>query len=178
MSILLTVLEIACCSAAAGLTSFFILERREARHLASVKAEELYTLVDAFDQSLISHFSRRFSQSGDDWSYQQNGDADWNTLMRDAAKARMLISFYFPALWPHVSRADAAVTTSVAAMRRYHSSRKDEAAVVSLEQALLDMREALQALKHEVVMTHRDGGKLNRSLRMRPTGAEAKRLAA
>jgi hypothetical protein len=177
MSIILTLLEMIACAAAAGVTSYLILESREARQFSSAKAEELYTLVEAFDQGVVAHFAHACSLIVEGCDYAPHGDESWARLTRDSAKARMLVSFYFPSLWPQVKRADAGVASAVGALRRYHGARNDENAVLALEQSLVDMRDTMEALKHAVVMTHRDGGRSGLRPR-RPVVAQALRMAA
>lgn len=177
MSIILTLLEMMACAASAGVASYLILESREARHFASAKAEELYTLVEAFDQGLVGHFAHACSLIAEDCPYSPHGDANWAKLIRDSATARMLVSFYFPSLWPQVKRADASVAGAVGALRRYQASRCDEESVLALEQSLVEMRETMESLKHAVVMTHRDGARPVMPAR-RPSVAQALRMAA
>jgi hypothetical protein len=161
------ILAVVACAAASGVTSFAILERREARQFAASRAEELYTLIEAFDQGIVGFFENAFTTHPDACPYQVS-DAGLAGLMRDSARARMLISFYFPALWPKVRRADAAVAAGVAALRRYHANPRGEAPGLSLEPALADLRHAMESLKHAVVTTHRDGAA--RRLRRRLLG--------
>ena len=177
MSIILVLLEMMACAAAAGITSYLILEGREARHFSSAKAEELYTLVEAFDQGLIGHFGHACSLIAEGCPYSPHGDETWMRLTRDSAQARMLVSFYFPSLWPQVKRADASVASAVGAMRRYQASRCDEESVIALEQSLVDMRDTMETLKNAVVMTHRDGKRPVLRSR-RPSMAQALRMAA
>jgi hypothetical protein len=96
MSVILTLLEMLACAMAAGVTCYLVLESREERHFASAKAEELYTLVEAFDQGLVGHFAHACSLIAEGCSYSPHGDATWTKLTRDSAKARMLVSFIFP----------------------------------------------------------------------------------
>jgi hypothetical protein len=168
MSIPIAIFEILACAAAAGLTSFFVLERREMRHYASAKAEELYVVIDSFDQGLAAYFAQNCSLIAEGCLYSPAGDAGWSRLMRDSARARMLIGFYFPALWPQMKQADARLAATLSAMRRYHFQREDEASLVGLEQSLLDLRETMDALKHAVVMSHRDSGRGRLLRRSRP----------
>lgn len=177
MSIILTLLEMMACATAAGVTSYLILESREARQFSAGKAEELYTLVEAFDQGLVGHFAHACSLIAEGCAYSPHGDPSWAKLTRDSAKARMLVSFYFSSLWPQVKRADAAVAAAVAALRRYQASRCDEESVIGLEQSLMEMREAMETLKHAVVMAHRDGLRPVARAR-RPTVSQALRMAA
>jgi hypothetical protein len=156
MSWMEAMMGVVACSAAAGLTSFLTLERREARQFAAGKAEELYTLIEAFDQGLVAFFENACGSGTDGCPYKP-ADAGLGELMRDSAKARMLISFYFPALWPKVRRADAAVAASVTALRAYCADPRGESSALALEPALSDLREAMDTLKHAVVTTHRDG---------------------
>ena len=176
MSFLASILEIAACAAAAGLTSYFVLEKREARHHAAAKAEELYSLLEAFEQGLVAHFVRICALIAEGCAYAPAQDPGWEKLTREAARARMLVSFYFPALWPHMKRADGTVAAAVAAMRRHHANPRDEQAILGFEQSVFDMREAVQSLKHAVVMAHRDRGR--RLAARRPMAAEALRMAA
>jgi hypothetical protein len=177
MSIILTLLEMVACAAAAGVTSYLILEGREARHFSSAKAEELYTLVETFDQGLVGHFAHACSLISEGCAYSPHGDASWMKLTRDSAKARMLVSFYFPSLWPQVKRADSSVAAAVGALRRYQASRCDEETMIALEQSLVEMRDTMESLKHAVVMSHRDGSRPAPGVR-RPTVAQALRMAA
>ena len=176
MSIILTLLEMMACATAAGVTSYLILESREARQFSSAKAEQLYTLVEAFDQGLVGHFAHACSLIAEGCSYSPHGDAGWTKLTRDSAKARMLVSFYFPSLWPQVKRADASVAAAVGALRRYQASRCDEETVLALEQSLVEMRDTMETLKHAVVMSHRDGARPPVRPR-RPTVGQALRMA-
>ncbi|HXT05557.1 MAG TPA: hypothetical protein VN715_01300 [Roseiarcus sp.] len=177
MSIILTLLEMMACATAAGVSSYLILESREARHFSSAKAEELYTLIETFDQGLIGHFGQACSMIAEGCPYSPHGDANWTKLTGDSAKARMLVSFYFPSLWPQVKRADASVSAAVGALRGYQASRCDEETMIALEQSLVEMRDTMESLKHAVVMTHRDGARPATRAR-RPTAAQALRMAA
>ena len=177
MSIILTLLEMMACAAAAGITSYLILEGREARHFSSAKAEELYTLIEAFDQGLVGHFGHACSLIAEGCPYSPHGDTSWMKLTRDSAQARMLVSFYFPSLWPQVKRADASVAAAVGALRRYQASRCDEESILALEQSLVEMRDTMETLKHAVVMTHRDRARQAPRTR-RPSVAQALRMAA
>ena len=167
MSIAMALLEILACAAAAAMTTYLMMEKRELRQFTSAKAEELYTVVEAFDQGLSAYFSKTCSMIAEGYAYNANGDANWTKLMQDSARARMLISFYFPALLPTAKRADAALSSTVGAMRQFQASRQDEPTILALEQALIDMRETLDALKHAVVMAHRDGGRRRLTRRSR-----------
>ena len=168
MSIPIAIFEIIACAVAAGLTSYFVLERRELRHHAASKAEDLYVVIDSFDQGLAAYFAQNCSLIAEGCLYSPNGDAGWSRLMRDSARARMLIGFYFPALWPQMKQADARLAATLSAMRRYHFQREDEASLVGLEQSLMDLRDTMDALKHAVVMTHRDRGRGGFLRRVRP----------
>ena len=77
--------------------------------------------------------------------------------MQDSAKLRMLVGFYFPSLWPEVKRCDAAVSTTVDALQHFQNNPADENALVTLDNLVVDMKDALDALKHAVVVAHRDG---------------------
>jgi hypothetical protein len=156
MSLVMALFDVAACAAAAGVTNYLILERRDARHLASSKAEELYNLVESWEQGLVAYFARTCSLIVDGCPYIPHGGLTEAKLMGDSARARMLISLYFPALAPQVKRADAAVASALEAMRRHRAEISDKGALLSLEQTLIDMRESFEALKHAVVVTHRD----------------------
>ncbi len=175
MSIMLAVFEILACAAAAGLTAYLLLERRELRHYVSAKAEDLYVVVDSFDQGLAAYFAQNCSLIAEGCLYSLHGDADWSRLMREAARARMLIGFYFPALWPQMKKADARLAATLSAMRRYHQQCDDAATMDALEQSLIDLRETMDTLKHAVVMSHRDIGR-PRLLRRPRAGASAAAL--
>jgi hypothetical protein len=179
MSIAMGLLEILACAAAAAMTTYLMMEKRELRQFTSAKAEELYTLVEAFDSGLSAYFAKTCSLIAEGHADTSNGDANWAKLMHDSARARMLISFYFPALLPTAKRADAALAATVGAMRQFQANRQDERTILALEQSLIDMREALDALKHCVVMAHRDGGRRRLTQRRGPeTSAQALRMAA
>ena len=156
MSIPMALFEILACAAAAGFTCYFALERREMRHYASAKAEELYVVIDAFDQGLAAYFAQNCSLIAEGYLFSPHGDAGWSRLMRESARARMLIGFYFPGLWPQMKQADARLSATLSAMRRYHQQSEDADSLDHLEQSLIDLRETMDALKHAVVMTHRD----------------------
>jgi hypothetical protein len=177
MSIILTMLEMAACAGTAGVTSYLILQGRDQRQFASAKAEELYTLVETFDQGLIAHFAQACSLIAEGRAYSASGDAGWTRLTRESARARMLVSFYFPALWPQVRRADASVAASIGALQRFQDGRQDDDAVLQLEQSLIDVRETMEALKHAVVMTHRDSARPVLRPR-RPNASWTPRMAA
>ena len=155
MSMAVEMLAIVACATAAGATCFLMLERREARQFAASKAEELYTLIETFDQGLIAFFEQSCAMAAKRRLYQP-ADSGLAELMRDSAKARMLISFYFPTLWPTVRRADAAVAATVAALQRYYAE-PTHASALHLETVMSDLREAMETLKHAVVTAHRDG---------------------
>ncbi|MDE3176046.1 MAG: hypothetical protein KGM15_08095 [Pseudomonadota bacterium] len=178
MAIAMGLLEILACAAAAAMTTYLMMEKRELLQFTSAKAEELYTLVESFDQGLNVYFSKTCSMIAEGYAYNSNGDADWTKLMLDLARARMLISFYFPALLPTAKRADAALSATVGAMRRFQANRQDEPTILALEQTLIDMRETLDALKHAVVMAHRDNGRPRLARRRHKTAAQALRMAA
>ena len=178
MSIAMGLLEILACAATAAVTTYLMMEKRELRQFTSAKAEELYTLVEAFDQGLSAYFSKTCSMIAEGYAYTSNGDANWSKLMQESARARMLISFYFPALLPTAKRADAALSATVGAMRQFQANRHDEPTILALEQTLIDMRETLDALKHAVVMAHRDGGRHKLTRRRHKSAAQALRMAA
>jgi hypothetical protein len=175
MSVTLALFEILACAGAAGLTAYVLLERRELRHFVSAKAEDLYVVVDSFDQGLAGYFAQHCSLIAEGCLYSPYGDADWSRLMRDAGRARMLIGFYFPALWPQMKQADARLAATLSAMRRYHQQGDDAEAMDALEQSLIDLRETMDTLKHAVVMSHRDVGR-PRLLRRPRAGASATAL--
>ena len=144
-----TLLELLASAITAGVTCHLLLERREARSFTVAKAEELYTLIESFEQTLVSRLIEVCS--ADDAA-----EPTWSGLTRDSAKARMLVSFYFPALWPEVRAADAGVSRATAAARDYRFGPRDENAALAVEQALSEARENLAALKHAVVQRRRD----------------------
>jgi hypothetical protein len=156
MSMVTALLEIAACAAAVGLTNYLILERRDSRHFASGKAEDLYNLLEAYEQGLVAYFAKSCALIVDGCTYIPNAEPSEGKLTEDSARARMLVSLYFPDLGPPLKRADAAVGSTLQAMRRYHAESGDTNALLSLEQTLLDMRDAFEALKHAVVVAHRD----------------------
>ena len=156
MSIPVAIFAILACAATAGFTCYFALERREIRHYASAKAEELYVVIDSFDQGLAAYFAQNCSLIAEGYLFSPHGDAGWSRLMRESARARMLIGFYFPALWPQMKQADARLVATLSAMRRYHQQHEDAESLDGLEQSLIDLRETMDSLKHAVVMAHRD----------------------
>ena len=174
----MALLEVVACAAAAGLTNYWMLERREAHRFASGKCEELYNLVETYEQGLIAYFAKNCSLIVDGCPYLPTAEAADGKLMGDSARTRMLISLYFPALSPQVKRADVAVATTLTAMRRYQANHKEESALLSLEQTLFEMRETFDALKHAVVMAHRDRERRLPVRRKLATPAEALRMAA
>jgi hypothetical protein len=178
MSMVMALLEVVACAAAAGLTNYLILERRESRRFASGKAEELYNLVETYEQGLVAYFAKTCSLIVDGCPYLPNAEAQGAKLMGDSARARMLIGLYFPTLWPQVKRADVAVASTLTAMRRYQANRQEENALLSLEQTLIDMRETFETLKHAVVMEHRDRERRLPIRRKLVKPAEALRMAA
>lgn len=156
LSIVVAMLEIVACAGAAAATTYLIIEKRELRQFTSAKAEELYVLLEAFDQELSSYLAKTCSLIAEGQSYSPQGDASWTKLMQKSAKSRMLINFYFPDLLPEAKRTDTALSATVGAMRRLQADCLGEPPALALEQTLLDMRETLDTLKHAVVMTHRD----------------------
>jgi len=178
MSVAATLLEIVACAASAGATTYLILQSREARRYAAAKAEELYTAVEAFEQGLAAYFAESCARIGEGRPYLAATDAHWAKTMRDSAKLRMLVCFYFPALWPQVRHADMALAATLGAMRQYHLRPADEAAVLALEQCLIDMRETMQAFKHEVIAAHRDGETGRHSRRRADAPKQALSMAA
>jgi hypothetical protein len=178
MSLVMALIEVAACAAAAGFTNYLILDRRESRRFASTKAEELYNLVETYEQGLVAYFARTCSLVVDGCNYLPNAETPGGRLMDDSARARMLISLYFPALSPQVKRADIAVASTLSAMRRYQANRKEDNALLTLEQTLLDMRETFETLKHAVVLEHRDRERRLPIRRSLASPAEALRMAA
>jgi len=174
---IMALLEVVACAAAAGLTNYWMLERREAHRFASVKCEELYNLVEAYEQGLVAYFAKTCSLIVDGCPYLPNAEAAGTKLMGDSARTRMLISLYFPALSPQVKRADVAVASTLSAMRCYQAGSQEESGLLSLEQSLFDMRETFEALKHAIVMAHRDRERRLPIRRALGAPAEALRLA-
>ncbi len=174
----MALLEVIACAAAAGMTSYLILDRREARRFASNKTEELYNLVETYEQGLVAYFAKTCSLIVDGCPYLPHAETPGAKLMGDSARARMLISLYFPALWPQVRRADIAVAATLTAMRQYQADRQEENALLRLEQTLLDMRDTFETLKHAVVMAHRDRERRLPIRRPLASPAEALRMAA
>ncbi len=177
MSIPVALFEILACAATAGLTCYFALERREVRQFGAAKAEELYVVIESFDQGLAAYFAQNCSLIAEGYLYSPQGDSGWSRLTRESARARMLIGFYFPTLWPQMKQADARLSATLSAMRRYHQSREDAETLDGLEQSLIDLREAMDALKHAVVMTHRDKDRPRLLRRSRAAPATALSMA-
>jgi hypothetical protein len=177
MSMVMALLDVAACAVAAGVTNYLLLERREARHFASSKAEELYNLVESWEQGLVAYFARTCSLIVDGCAYIPNVEGPEARLMGDSARARMLVSLYFPALGPQVKRADAAVASALQAMRLYQAENGENNALLGLEQTLIDMRETFESLKHAVVVEHRDRERRLPAPRKLAKPVEALRLA-
>jgi hypothetical protein len=159
LSIVGVMLEIVVCAGAAAVTTYLIVEKRELRQFTSAKAEELYTLLEAFDRGLSAYLSQACAMLADGQGHSPHSDAIWTKLMQESAKSRMLINFYFPALLPHAKRADIALAATIGALRRFQANYNDEPPALALEQTLLDLRETLDTLKHAVVMAHRDASR-------------------
>jgi hypothetical protein len=171
MSLSLSILQILACAATAATTSYLIMESREQRQFFSAKAEELYTLVEAVDRDLTDYFAQSYSLVAEGHSYRSHTEFAWSKLMQESAKLRMLVGFYFPSLWPEVKRSDAAVSTTVDALQHFQNNQADENALVTLDNLVVEMRDALDALKHAVVVAHRDGRGHPLGLRRRPDAA-------
>ena len=70
---------------------------------------------------------------------------------------RMLVGFYFPSLWPQVKPADSAITATADGLRDFQRHRFQGNSLLILDNLVADMRDALDALKHAVIVAHRDG---------------------
>ena len=157
MSALAAVLAVLVFAAVAGLTALAAFERREARNHAASRAEERYGLVEGFDQNLAAYFALCSSTVAQGRACAPLEEAGWLEMMRESARARTLVSFYFPALWPQVTRADSAISEAAATLRRYEADFRDEAAARSVERSLANLKDVMEALKSAVVAAHRNG---------------------
>ena len=166
-------LQIVACVATAATTTFLIVESRERRQFLSGKAEDLYTLVETVDRDLTDFFAHSYALISEGHPYRPHTEFAWNKLVQESAKVRMLVGFYFPSLWPQVKRSDAAVSTTVNALQDFQRDRLDENALVTLDNLVVDMKDALDALKHSVVVAHRDGRGLPFGFRRREKAPEA-----
>jgi hypothetical protein len=173
MSLSLSILQILACAATAATTTYLIVESRERRQFFSTKAEELYTLVETVDRDLTDYFAHSYSLIAEGHSYRPHTEFEWSKLMQESAKLRMLVGFYFPSLWPQVKTCDAAVSTTADALQRFQNNQGDESALLTLDNLVVDMKDALDALKHAVVVAHRDGRGHPLGLRRRPDAAPA-----
>jgi len=171
MSLSLAILQIVACAATAAMTTYLIVESREQRQFFSAKAEDLYALVETVDRDLTDYFAQSYSLVAEGHSYRRHTEFAWSKLMQDSAKLRMLVGFYFASLWPQVKRCDAAISTTVDALQRFENNPGDESALVTLDNLVVDMKDAFDALKHAVVVAHRDGRGHPLGLRRRPDAA-------
>ena len=156
MSALTAVLAILVCAAAAGLTALAAFERREARKHSASRAEELYALVEEFDQNIAAYFGLCASTVAKGRACAPLEEAGWLEMMRESARARTLVSFYFPALWPQMTRADTAIAQAAATLRQYEANFRDETAARKVERSLGDLKDVMEALKGAIVTAHRD----------------------
>jgi hypothetical protein len=156
MSALATILAVLVCAAAAGVTALAVFERREARNHAASRAEELYALVEGFDQCLAAYFAMCSSTVAQGRDCAPLEEAGWLEMMRESVRARTLVSFYFPALWPQMTCADAAISQAAATLRRYEADFRDEAAARSVERSLAELKDAMESLKGAIVAAHRN----------------------
>ena len=157
MSISLALLQLVASVATAATATYLIVESRERRQFLSAKAEDLYTAVETVDRGLSDFFGQAYTLICDGRPLRPSTDFAWSKLQQEQAKVRMLVSFYFPTLWPEVKRGDAGVATAVAALAEYELHHPEESALLALDHVVLDMKDALEALKHAVVVAHRDG---------------------
>jgi hypothetical protein len=157
MSTLAAVFAVLIFAAAAGLTTVRIIERRDTRAHAAALAEELYALVESFDQSFSAYFARCRSVLAEGGAVAPLEEAGWREMRRDSARARTLVGLYFPTLWPQVKRTDALLSQAAAALRRLEVDEHDAGRVRGLDRALSELTEAMEALKGAVVMAHRGG---------------------
>jgi hypothetical protein len=157
MSTLAAVFAVLISAAAAGLTTLRIVEARELRARAAAQAEELYALVESFDQSFSAYFTRCRSIIAEGRAFAPLEEAGWREMRRDSARARTLVGLYFPALWPQVRRTDALLSQAVATLRRYEDHGHNDGLVRSLDRSLEELKDAMEALKGAVVVAHRVG---------------------
>jgi hypothetical protein len=155
MSALAAVIAVLISAAAAGWTALRAVERRDSRARVAAQAEELYALVESFDQSLTAYFSRSRAILVEGLDAAPLEEAGWLDMRRDTARARTLVGLYFPALWPQVRRADATLSQAVGALRRCEADRGDTRGVRGLDRALDELKDAMEALKGGVVAAHR-----------------------
>ena len=156
MSALAMVLAVLVGATAAGLMALAAFERREARVRAASRAEELYALVEGFDQTLAAHFAMCSATVAQGRACAPLEEAGWLEMMRESVRARTLVSFYFPALWPQMTCADSAISQAAATLRRYEADFRDEAAARSVERSLAELKDVMEALKGAIVATHRN----------------------
>jgi hypothetical protein len=155
MSTLAAVVAVLIAAAGAGLTALRAIERRWSRVRADAQAEELYSLVESFDQSLSAYLARcrDFIARGRESAPLE--EAGWLDMRRDSARARTLVSLYFPNLWPQVKRTDALLSQAVAALRRYAGDPRDLGSARAFDRSIEELKDAMDALKSAVVTAHR-----------------------
>jgi hypothetical protein len=176
MSLSLSILQILACAATAATTTYLIVESRERRQFFSSKAEELYTLVESVDRDLTDYFAHSYSLVAGGHSYRPQTEFAWSKLMQDSAKLRMLVGFYFPSLWPDVKKCEAFVSSTADELQHFQDNRGDESALLTLDNLVAEMKEALDALKHAVIVAHHDGRGHPLGLRRRPDASAPSRV--
>jgi mannose-1-phosphate guanylyltransferase len=157
MSISLALLQLVAAVATAATATYLIVESREKRQFLSTKAEELYTAVETVDRSLVEFFGQAYALICEGRALRPSTDYAWSLLQQEQAKVHMLVSFYFPTLWTELKRGDAGVATAMAALVEFEQRHPEESALLALDHLVHDMKDALEALKHAVVLAHRDG---------------------
>jgi len=157
MSTLAAVLAVLVSAAVAGLAATLTVERRERRARAAALAEELYALVESFDQTLAAYFVRSRAIIAEGRSSAPLEEAGWLDMRRDSARARALIGLHFPTLWPLVKRTDAMVSQAVASLQRHERDCRDPGLARGLDRSLGELKDAMEALKRAVVAAHHGG---------------------
>jgi hypothetical protein len=155
MSTLAAMLAVLISAAAAGVTMWRIVERRDRRACIAMHAEELYALIESFDQSFSAYFARCRAFIAEGRAFAPLEEAGWREMRRDSARARTLVGLYFPSLWPQVKRTDALLSQAMATLRRYEDDGRNDALVRGLDRSLGELKDAMEALKGGVVAAHR-----------------------
>lgn len=138
---------------AAGCAAYLLNISRDRLWFTANKAEELYCIVDLLERELSKVFARSYSLIDSRRTPTETRGNDFQGAGIHFASARMLVGFYFPLLSPTLARSIAAATSAHAALQSCDdaSAADRESRIVALDNAVIELKDALEAFKANVV---------------------------
>lgn len=137
----------------AGCAAYLLNISRDRLWFTANKAEELYCVVDLLELELSKVFARSYSLIENSRAPREKRASDFQGAGIHFASARMLVGFYFPLLSATLARSLAAANSAHAALQSCDdaSAADRESRVVVLDNAVIELKDALEAFKANVV---------------------------